>query len=238
MANLTVAVVDDDPAVGRTIADWLAREPQDIIVSVFRSGEELLLSPEPFDIVYLDVHLEGQDGIETAKKLRTRSPNTLLIFVSGIRSYVFDALDVHPYHYLVKPLDKQQFVRVFRDACDALRRRTGRADHRLVIRTRQGTVCIPASEILYVERGPRRLSVHTKSGVHEMYGSLSRLEEELGSGFYRCHRAFLVNLACVRSYRADSIVLQHGEEVFLAKKKYGAFVKRYMWYLKESSDNG
>lgn len=231
MAELAVAVVDDDSAVGRTIEGWLRSERPDSRISVFESGEELMLSPSLFDIIYLDVRMDGASGIETAERLKERRSDTIFIFISGLRDHVFEALDLHPFHYILKPLEHEKFVRIFREACEEVEARSSETERRLLISSRRGSVAVPFSEILYVERGPRRLDVHTKNGNYEMYGSLNQLEAELGSGFYRCHRAFLVNLAWVRSYRTDCIVLRDGTSVFLSKKKHNDFVKQYMWYL-------
>lgn len=60
---------------------------------------------------------------------------------------------------------------------------------------------------------------------------MEELEGQLGEGFYRCHRAYIVNMAHIAEYGNDSISLTNGDTVYLAKKKYGEFVKTYMWHL-------
>ena len=63
------------------------------------------------------------------------------------------------------------------------------------------------------------------------YGTMEGLEGQLGKGFYRCHRAYIVNMDYITEYASDSISLTGGNKVYLAKKKYGEFVKTYMWHL-------
>lgn len=56
-------------------------------------GRELLASGKRFDIVFLDIQMEGMNGIEAARGLRERREDTVLVFVTGIKDYVFDAFD-------------------------------------------------------------------------------------------------------------------------------------------------
>lgn len=234
MANLSVAVADDDPAIGQTIRTWILSEDPAADIHVYESAEAIITAGRAFDIVFMDIRMGGTDGIAAARRIRERQRDTVLIFVSALREYVFEALDVHPFHFLVKPLDRGRFLRVFLEARDAARERNARSGGRLLVTTRQETISVPARDILYIERSGRKLEVHVEDRVHEMYGALDRVEEQLTDDFYRCHRAYLVNLAWVHSYRSDSIILQNGDMVFLARKKYSDFVNQYMWYLQGS----
>ncbi len=59
----------------------------------------------------------------------------------------------------------------------------------------------------------------------------ARSLRQLGDGFYRCHRGYLVNMAHIARYDSDSIFLSGGEKVYLTRKKHNEFVKAYMWCL-------
>ncbi|MBD5558985.1 MAG: response regulator transcription factor [Clostridia bacterium] len=228
---MRVAVTDDDPVVAEKIGRLVRSEDPDARIDLYHSGEEMLLSGRDFDLVYLDVRMDGADGIETARRLQQHQKDVLLIFVSGLRESVFEALDVHPFHFLLKPIDEQQFARVFREASDAAAVRREESGGHLHIRNRKENVLLPVRDILYIESRSRKLEIHTEDCVYEMYGALRQMETELGSRFYRTHRAFLVNMDWIRSYQPDSVTLRNGAKAFLTRKKYGAFVKAYMWYL-------
>ena len=51
----------------------------------FNSGEELLQSEEDFDIVFLDIMMDGLDGMKTAKRIRKKASCRLLVFISASR---------------------------------------------------------------------------------------------------------------------------------------------------------
>lgn len=233
MAGLRVAVTDDDPIVAEKISNLIRTEDPEAGIFRYHSGEEMLLSGKVFDLVYLDIRMGGADGIETARRLLEHQKDALLVFVSGVRESVFDALDVHPYHFLLKPLDEEHFRRVYREARQAAAARQRESGGHLHVRSRRENVLVPIRDILYIESRSRKLEIHTADRVYEMYGALGQIEAELGTSFYRTHRAFLVNMAWIRAYHSDGVVLKNGEEAYLTKKKYGAFVKAYMWYLQE-----
>ena len=78
-----------------------------------------------------------------------------------------------------------------------------------------------------------RVEIHTKGAAQaiEIYAAMDELEGQLGENFYRCHRAYIVNMDCITEYDGESITLTNGDRVYLTKKKYGEFVKAYMWHL-------
>ncbi len=92
-------------------------------IAEFSSGTELLDFPNQFDILFLDIDLkENISGIELAKNIRNQDTEhqPIIIFVSGHKEYVFDAFDVDAFHYLLKPIDDEKFIKVFTKALSQL----------------------------------------------------------------------------------------------------------------------
>ena len=230
--SMRIAVVDDESVICQTIEELIREKEPACQVESYESGEELLLADGRYDIVFLDICLKGQDGIETAKKLRQRSEETVLIFLTGMKDYVFQAFDVAAFHYLLKPVEREKFEEVLKRALREAKKRNREERELFLIKTRNRTFPLPKGNILYVESRGKKAEVHTVRETVEIYASLNGLETELGTSFYRCHRGYLVNMAYVSEYCHDSILLSNGETIYLAKEKYGEFVKEYMRYLK------
>lgn len=225
---LDIAVVDDEKAIREHLCELIKKQMSESRIRAYATGKGLLESGNQFDIVFLDIQMEGMNGIEAAKGLRERQEETVLIFITGLKEYVFDALDLYAFHYLLKPVDEKKFAEVLRRAAKEAGRKRGKRE--LFIKTRNLT--IDQTDILYIESRGKKVEIHRTGGSIEFYAAIGALERQLGAEFYRCHRAYIVNMAYITEYGNDRIILTNGDQVYLAKKKYGEFVKTYMWYLR------
>ena len=110
--------------------------------------------------------------------------------------------------------------------------RKTKMQERIFIKTRNRNITIDKSRILYVESRTRKVEIHLNNECIETYATMNEMEKQLGEGFYRCHRGYLVNMAYILEYDTSKISLNNGEEIYMAKDKYSDFVKEYMRYLK------
>lgn len=229
---INIAVVDDEKVICQQIKILIEKNQTGCVIDTYGTGEELLQAGSSYDMVFLDIQMEGMNGIETAKALRQKAEDTVLIFITGIKEYVFDAFDVAAFHYLIKPIEEQKFNEVYERAVSEVKKRKQYQSGLLFVKTRNRNVTFKQSEILYMESRAKKVEIHTKTGIMEVYAGIGELEKQLMGSFYRCHRGYLVNMAYITEYSNDSIILQQGEKVILAKEKYSEFVKVYMRYLK------
>lgn len=237
---MKIAVCDDEKAIREQIRNLVEKQKNavgacdcgDWQVEVYETGDALLEAGVIFDLVFLDIRMEGRNGIETAKALRGRKENMVLIFVSGIKDYVFEAFDVAAFHYLLKPVEEEKFAEVFERAAREVRKQKQRREEQIFIKTKKRNLVLKRNNILYVENRGRKVEIHTTGEVVELYAAMTELENRFKEGFYRCHRGYLVNMAHIAQYSGDSIHLDNGETVYLAKERYQGFVKEYMRYLR------
>ena len=103
----------------------------------------------------------------------------------------------------------------------------------LLFQTKSRNYAVQREEILYVESRKRKVEIHTVGTCFSVYATMKGMEQRLGDPFFRCHRGYLVNMAYIAQYSADSILLHNGETIYLSKEKYNDFVTAYMNYLKQ-----
>lgn len=227
-----IAIVDDEKVIREQIKNLIEKKQTGSAVDTYFSGEELLRAGKGYDIVFLDIQMDGMNGIDTARALRQKTDDTVLIFVTGVKEYVFDAFDVGAFHYLIKPLEEMKFYSVYDRAVLEAAKKKQHGMGQLFVKTRNRNVTLDQSNILYIESRAKKVEIHTRNDIIEAYAGIGELEKQLTENFYRCHRGYLVNLAFVSEYSIDSITLNNGETIILTKEKYGEFVKVYMRYLK------
>ena len=231
--NVIFAICDDEREIRSSIERNIRLLCEDSDIIKFADGKALVEYEGGFDILFLDIQMEGMSGMEAARVLRGRGCKAVIIFVTAIEEYVFDAFDVGAFHYIVKPFDKAKFFDVLRKAvaqCESIKAREVRDEPSLAVKTGFTTRKIYLYEIFYLEVFNRKVVIHKADGDVEFYGKLIELEDRLSEHFVRCHRAYIVNMRYVLKYTANNITLENGAEILLSKQKYGEFVRKYLKY--------
>ncbi len=233
---MQIAVCDDEKEIRDMFAEMIGKLYPKAGLSLYRSGEELLLSDQEPDILLLDIQMPGKNGMETAKELRRKNKKTVIIFVTALDDFVFQAFDVGAFHYLVKPFDDRKFAEVLQNAVKQSEDRkklesAGRKGEMpsLMITAGGEHITVNLEDIVYAEVFDRKVLLHTMDADIEYYGKMRELEEKAGDQFYRTHRSFLVNFGYIRKYDATTVYLKKGQAL-MAKRNYQGFVKSYLRY--------
>lgn len=231
-----IAVCDDEQFMCDMLEEKIKEALPNAVICKFSSGQELLDSADRLDILFLDIQMPGKNGMETAKELRRKNRKLIIIFVTALDDFVFQAFDVGAFHYLVKPFDEGKFAEVLQNAAKQLEGRkklenAGRKGERpsLLITTGGEHITVNLEDIVYAEVYDRKVILHTLDAEIEYYGKMKELEEKAGDEFYRTHRSFLVNFGYIRKYDAATVYLETGQAL-MAKQNYQGFVKQYLRY--------
>ena len=123
---MDIAVVDDERMIREQICGLIENQVLDCRIKSYSSGEEIVASGKRFDIIFLDIKVGGMGGIETARRLREKNSEAVLIFVTGIKEYVFEALDLYAFQYLLKPINEKKFAEVLERAVKEVEKHSDR----------------------------------------------------------------------------------------------------------------
>ena len=233
---MRIAICDDEKNIRELIGNKVTKQYPEAEIAFFSSGEELLLSDWQIDILFLDIRMSGRNGMETAIELRQKNNDVIIIFVTAVEEYVFQAFDVGAFHYIVKPIDDTKFADVIHRAVNELNSQTQNRkeseEKYLMIHNGGVHTKIEIEDIVYAEVFNRKVVIHKTDETIEYYGKMSALEALAGDNFFRPHRAYLINFKYVEKYDANTIYLEKGS-VLMAKQKYPEFVKKYMKYIQK-----
>ncbi|AFA50066.1 LytR/AlgR family response regulator transcription factor [Acetobacterium woodii] len=234
---MQIAICDDENEIRNMIARYVKIFLPNCFVTLYASGEALLADTQAFDLIFLDIHLDGINGMDIARQLRKNGSQAMIIFITALEEYIFQAFDVGAFHYLVKPIDKVKFFEVLK--CAVAKWNEKSKIEQLMPEEKSITVKIGATtnkiyrkEIIYIESDNRKVILHKVDSTLEFYAKLADLAQSLGDDFARIHRSFLVNMKYILKYNATSVTLENGENIMMAKQKYGEFVKQYLKYSK------
>lgn len=200
----------------------------------FSNGEDMLKSINnsvKFDIVFLDIDLKDVNGITIAERIKETAPKTIIIFLSGVSDYIFEAFRLEVLHFLVKPIKENEFKEVFNRA---LKKYTS-LNSTLILKWKNERYCISIDEISFVEGYNRHLCVHTASGNYEAVGKIVDLYEILKNhNFVRIHQGFVVNMQYIKNFKTEDVELTDGTKVMVSVRKKQEALKIYDEYIKKS----
>ena len=231
--NVKIAVCEDELEVQKMLAESIQKVCPNAEILCYLSSEALLEADEQIDILFLDIQMPKKSGMEVARELRKDGRKTILIFITAIEEYVFQAFDVGAFHYLVKPLSSDKFEEVLKKAIkqyeEMNRKMPEKEEKYLIIKNRGIHTKVLLKDIVYAEVYNRKIILHKMDSDIEYYGKMSDLEIQTGEDFFRSHRAYLIHFKYVEKYDASTIYLEKGK-AFMAKQNYQEFVKRYLKY--------
>lgn len=229
---MRIGVCDDEKEVREYIKEKVNRLFPKAEVVIYASGQEVLREKTLPDILFLDIQMPELNGMETAKILRKTDKKTVIIFVTALEEYVFQAFDVDAFHYLVKPFTNEKFYEVLQKAVKRCRTKQEQSqftdEKQTLLITAQGKhVVVNINDIVYAEVYDRKVMLHSLHSDIEYYGKMKELAKKAGEDFFRPHRAYLVNLRYVKKYNSTTIWLENGQ-VLMAKQNYQEFVKAFL----------
>lgn len=205
---MLIGICEDNPVIREELIQEIQKQQTGVTIQLhaFSSGEAMLQSNLAFDLVFLDIELEGElTGLEVAQILQNQLPDIILIFISGYTKYITSALHLHTFQFLLKPLDAQLFQEEFR-RCVAQYRS---AHDIFQIPQNREVIEVEMKDIVYIESNKRKLIVHHKNGkIFEMYGKISEQESYLAEHFFvRIHKSFLVNCRYIKKFQDEVVQL-------------------------------
>ena len=234
---IKIAFCDDDMEVLHQMNELLDRyrveRNEDITYAAFQSPFELLTEIEKGirpDILFLDVVMPGQNGMDVAKEIRQYDTNMKIIFLTSSPEFAVESYSVGAYFYQLKPIWEESFFRLMDSVLAECEKKKKNS---LILRSKDGITRIDLQQLEYCEVLGRKLLFHLENGaVLESAGSLDDLAGQLMqySNFFRPHRSFLVNMEYIQNISSRSIKMVNDAEIPIPHGKCSEIKNTYMEY--------
>lgn len=232
---ISIAICDDEKTIleniRKMVTDFFHSQNIEIKILLFSSGEELLKNDKNIDILFLDIQMKALDGIETAKRMRSRNFKGVLIFITVLKEMVFQSFEAQPFDFLLKPIDGGNFNKTMSRLLLSIKN----ADkEKLMIHRGTDSSIISFDEIVFCEIIDRKIYLHLKSSeVLDYYDRIENLEAKLDNRFYRCHRSYIINMQYLISYKSGLAYLAGNHQIPVSRLRNKEFSGVILQYMKE-----
>lgn len=232
---INIAICDDEQvilnSIQKLVTDFFHSRNIEIKVFLFSSGEEILGIGKDIDILFLDIQMKQLNGIETARKIRSKGYKGFLIFITVLKEMVFQSFEVQPFDYLLKPIKYDNFQKTMERLM--LSMKSADKENLLIQRGSESSI-VSFGEIVFCEIIDRKVYLHLKSAeVIDYYDRIDNLEKKLDNRFFRCHRSYLINLQYLISYKNGFAHMVENHQIPVSRLRSKEFSNVILQYMKE-----
>ena len=206
---MNIAICDDLEIDRKILIDMINRyftEHNSIVnITTYNSGEDLIsnFNHENFDLIFLDIYMYKLNGIDTAKEIRKKDDNSILVFITTSSDFALDAYDLDALQYLIKPITYDKIKKIL----DKCLKQISANLHFIEILVDGYPVKILQKDIYYIDVYNKTCFIHLKDKVIKTYSSLAKLWEFLeNSSFLKCHRSYIVNMLYINEMLSDDFI--------------------------------
>ncbi len=234
--TMRILIGDDEPLARSRLRDLLSDCPLpagmaglsvDEASHAVQAMEQL--QHRPWDVVLLDIHMPGMDGLSLARHLQALPEPPAVVFVTAHAEHALEAFELAAVDYLTKPVRLQRLQQALEKAWrwrgQQAAAQVSDADF-LLIHDRGRTERVPLDDVVYLKAELKYVTVRTPQRSHIYDGSLHELEQAHGPRWLRVHRNALVARQRIRALERG------GEPGPPADGMAGAFDGADGWWLR------
>ena len=234
---IKAAFCDDDMSVldglKNLFAQYCTGQKQEIEYTAFHSVLELMAEIGKgvrYDILFLDIIMPNENGINIAKEIRQYDSVVKIIFLTSSSEFAVQSYTVDAWFYQMKPIREEEFFRLMDSVLSECQKEQ---QHDLIVQCKNGLTRIDLERLEYCEVLGRTLLFHLENGkvlegtggMDKLYGQLSQYEN-----FVRPHRSFLINMEFIQKISSKTITMESRAEIPIPHGKYSEIKSMYLEY--------
>lgn len=223
---MRIAICDDDRNDANKIRYALLDVENRLEIDIFESGQDFLDSIKDgrqYDLVFMDIYMGDENGMDTVRTMQTISPDTQVIFSTTSVDHAVEAFEVNAIGYLVKPYSDADIVKVFARA--SLRRE--RTNDNVLVQAGNDRKLFRNDEVLTIESDRHYTRITVKDGtVSRFHIGFSEILP-LFKGFIEISRGLAVNMSYIDMIKSSVITMCNGKSYNIARGKKDDVVTQY-----------
>lgn len=244
---IKVMLIEDEAGMRLLLRKIIEKHPEFEVVAECGELTESVIAfnrrkPE---VVFLDIGIKGQNGIECAKILTDLNPKVKIIFATAHTEYMSEAFELYAFDYLVKPFNLDRVKRTLNRIVEQMipqeyepEERLVKSEYRqdkLLVKGRESMSFIHIPDIILIQRENNATVIYTEKDSYVTSVSMADLEKKLDpEQFLRSHKSYIINLSRIRKIepygRWTYIVHFQGrrEDALLTAEKFEEIKRRFV----------
>ena len=229
---LKIAVCDDEAVIRKDLIKALGSLDIAFEAMEYPSGGELISSDEEYDLIFLDIEMDGINGMETAEQLRKNGCKSNIVFLTSHTEFMQAAFRVRAFRFLEKPVDRKMLAEAVRETCAELMQ-----DKKIVVKSGGEVVTVNCDDIISLEAFGDGTYIYTKGDVICAQSQLKHLLAELeSSGFIQVHKSYAVAFRHIRSLNKSSVSMDFlKDEIPVSRRKYSQLKTSYFEFIRSNA---
>ena len=225
--TMTICYCEDESAQAKAFAikidQWAKNKNIEVHADLFESAEEYLFKAEQnyYDVIFLDISMRGQNGMELARQIREKEKDVILVFVTSDASYVFDGYEVGAYRYLMKPVDEKKLWEILDYART---QKEVEEENYILVKKDSQSVRVNLKDIIYIEAQKHyvNLCMENKESINIKTAFTELLQEtqEKSDTILLTHRSYAVNIEKVVRIGRTECVLSDSSVIPVSRSFY------------------
>lgn len=247
--SISVMLVEDEEGIRKLLNKIIEKKSGFEVVAEsdnLANAVTLFMKKKP-EVVFLDIEIGGESGLECAKIIADLEPKTKIIFATAHSEYMSDAFEVYAFDYIVKPFNIDRVNHTLERIEGLSEKQTPDTSHldkivkyekgleKLLVKGKESMSFVDIKDIILVQREDGNTVIYTKNDSFTTSASLSDIEAKLDKDqFLRSHKSYIINVSQIKKiepYGRWTYVVAFKDidkDALMISEKYEEIKKRFL----------
>jgi DNA-binding LytR/AlgR family response regulator len=233
-----IGICDDEIStcseLEKILTDYFKISGFDVRINIWYNAEDFMRdvpAKVKVDLLFLDIEMPGKNGINVGEYIREDIKNEAMhiIYVSSKTNYAMELFKVHPYDFMVKPIEQEKVIKNVEKLLEL-----DEQDNRyFVYEYNRIKNKIHYGDIIYFESDGRHIKIICSDGTEKIFvGKMKELADSLPFSYVMVAQSFIINLRHIKMYKKDSCVMDNDRVINIGRKFKNAFNIKMIEYNK------
>lgn len=231
--KIRVAICDDEKIIAlyikKIVFEILKNLDKNPEIDVFLSGKRFLESSVEYNLVFMDIELKNENGLDILNTYR--NSNAISVILTSHAEKMSFGYHVHAFRFLLKPIEIPLLKEAIYSALDYMRQ----AQVFSAINEYGSIVLIKMKDIIYFEAGDKKCGLKSLDNFYMVSSSLKEISPLLDTQFYSVHRSYIINMNYVDKIEKDRVHMLDGSIIKISRLKKNEFTEKFYDFIRRKS---